>query len=324
MKEINLSVATWKYNKRWVYSATYDEALAELHKFVIPVHDRLGFPGHVEAVAGHIGNIRQLFTSSFNGMRHMNGSELRELTLRGWGIGNHSWTHGIVSDDPETELGRAKAEIKKQSGYPVTLYTAPGSNDNMIPAVLDLLPIYGYLGGMSITDDINPADFGLWINRAPLHEKFSDLYDSAFDPYKRIAQAKKQGAWLIDYLHCPLEKAVHDYKDVSAAHHAERLKTVVSEGKNDCWFANPDRVVDYRHLRGAASVVCDAEGVYTIDLSAVKKEIICRELTFILSSPYAERMKLEIGGRAVIPQLFSNGCVIFTVEAENGMKIKVY
>ena len=53
-----LTVAPWKYGKQWVYSITYDEALSELHRFAIPYHEEFGIPGHVEAVAGHIGKIR--------------------------------------------------------------------------------------------------------------------------------------------------------------------------------------------------------------------------------------------------------------------------
>ena len=57
---MSLRIADWKHGKRWVYSITYDEALAELHEFAVPIHDSLGVPGHVEAVAGHIGVVRQL------------------------------------------------------------------------------------------------------------------------------------------------------------------------------------------------------------------------------------------------------------------------
>ena len=322
MKDMNLQVAEWKYGKRWVYSATYDEALAELHQFVVPVHDRLGIPGHVEAVAGHIGKVRQLFSSSFNGMWHMGGEELRELIERGWGVGNHSWSHGNVWENVELELKQAKDTIETACDYPINLYTAPNNNSNLAQPVLDALEGYGYLGGMSITDDINYPDFGLWINRPPLHEKFSDLYDSAFDPYKRIAQAKKHGGWIVDYLHCPMETAVHDYKDVSAAHHAERFETVASEGKYDCWFANPDRVVDYRYLRGAVNIIEQGPGRFELDLSSAKKEIICRELTFITDSVCAAgQFKVTVDGREIAVHQLHNRSVCFTAEVKHGTAI---
>ena len=62
-----LTICKWKYDKQWVYSITYDEALEELHRFAVPFHEELGIPGHVEAVAGHLGVVRQLGQSSYNG-----------------------------------------------------------------------------------------------------------------------------------------------------------------------------------------------------------------------------------------------------------------
>ena len=63
-----LSITPWKWGKRWVYSITYDEALSDLHRFAVPLHEELGVPGHVEAVAGHLGTVRQIGQSSYNEM----------------------------------------------------------------------------------------------------------------------------------------------------------------------------------------------------------------------------------------------------------------
>src|SRR5579872_7405630 len=68
---MSLTICNWKYGKQWVYSITYDEALEELHRFAVPHHEEYGIPGHVEAVAGHIGKVRQLGQSSYNGYHHM-------------------------------------------------------------------------------------------------------------------------------------------------------------------------------------------------------------------------------------------------------------
>ena len=78
-----LRICDWKHDKRWVYSITYDEALADLHRFTIPHHEDLGVPGHVEVVVGQIGEVRNIGTSTFNGFRHMNAGELKELIARG-------------------------------------------------------------------------------------------------------------------------------------------------------------------------------------------------------------------------------------------------
>ena len=181
---IGLSIADWKYDKDWVYSITYDEALADLSRFVIPIHEELGIPGHVEVVAGQIGEVRDCGASSFNGMRHMNAEELRALVEAGWGVGCHSWSHGMVMEDPDLELRRARETIEQAVGRPVTVYCSPGSNENLTPDVLAKLPECAYLAGMSITDDINrPAGLCFGAPSAPTHS----------DPRVILSAAKNLG-----------------------------------------------------------------------------------------------------------------------------------
>ena len=74
---MSLSICPWKYGKRWVYSITYDEALADLHRFAVPMHEEYAIPGHVELLVGQMGEIRKAGNSSYNGYRHMNAGELR-------------------------------------------------------------------------------------------------------------------------------------------------------------------------------------------------------------------------------------------------------
>ena len=329
MKDLlELSIAEWKYAKEWVYSATYDEALSELYRFVIPVHDELGIPGHVEVVSGHIGKIRNLGESSYNGMKHMDVYELRDVMSRGWGVGCHSWSHIMVMENPERELLLAKEELEKAIGRRITIYTAPGSNLNLTSEVISKAKEYGYIAGMSITDDLNYSDAEdlFWINRAPLHEKFSDLYDSAFDAYKRIHQAKKYKGWIVDYLHCPLEKAVHDYKDCTAAHHRERLETIAEEGKYDCWIANPDDVVDYRYMRKYTKIIKCSEtwGSFKIRIEGLPEQVMCRELTFILKSVYTpEALNITIDSKEVSAFPIGKSCICFTAPIRQGSEINI-
>jgi len=323
----SISIAKWKYNKTWVYSATYDEALSDLYKFVIPLHDQLGIPGHVEVVSGHIGEIRNIGASSYNGMKHMDASELKDIISRGWGVGCHSWSHGTVMDNPELELKVAKEKLESTIGRRVTIYTSPGSNVNLTKEVIEKAKEYGYLAGMSITDNLNYCDSEdlFWINRPPLHEKFSDLYDSAFDAFKRIHQAKKYNGWVVDYLHCPLETAIHDYKDCSAAHHKERLQTIQEEGRYDCWFANPDDVVDYRYMHRHTKLDGDItkDNEITIRLNDLPEQVINRELTFILKCAYTpEALKIAVDDNITYAVPAGGGCLSFTAWVKDGSKIK--
>ena len=153
---MSLSICPWKYGKRWVYSITYDEALADLHRFAIPMHEEYAIPGHVELLVGQMGEIRKAGNSSYNGYRHMNAAELRDLLARGWGVGNHSWTHEIITPEMvDQEIGHAKQVLEEALGEPIILYCSPGNNTNMADHVLEACRRYGYLGAMSLTDALN-------------------------------------------------------------------------------------------------------------------------------------------------------------------------
>ena len=253
---MSLSICPWKYGKRWVYSITYDEALADLHRFAIPMHEEYGIPGHVEVVVGQMGEIRKIGNSSFNGYRHMNADELRDLLARGWGVGNHSWSHEIIT--PETvdrEIGQAKLVLEEALGEAIILYCSPGDNTNMAGHVLEACRRYGYLGAMSLTDALNlPGDEMFWINRTALHDHYYPPFYSAFDPYRNIRLAQELQGWLIDYCHCPLETAVHPNKDCSEAQLRQRLETVLSEGGDAVWCAMPEEALSYHLMRRHARI----------------------------------------------------------------------
>ena len=248
---MSLSICPWKYGKRWVYSITYDEALADLHRFAIPMHEEYRIPGHAEVVVGQLGEIRNIGNSSFNGYRHMNAGELRDLLARGWGVGNHSWSHEIITPEMvDREIGHAKQVLEEAIGEAIILYCSPGNNTNMADHVLDACRRYGYLGAMSLTDALNlPSDELFWINRTALHDHYYPPFYSAFDPYRNIRQAQELQGWLIDYCHCPLETAVHPNKDCSEAQLRLRLETVLSEGGDAVWCAVPEEVLSYHLMR---------------------------------------------------------------------------
>ena len=216
---MSLSICPWKYGKRWVYSITYDEALADLHRFAVPMHEEYDIPGHVEVVVGQMGEIRNIGSSSFNGYRHMNADELRDLLARGWGVGNHSWSHEVITPEMvDIEIGHAKQVLEEALGESIILYCSPGDNTNMADHVLEACRRYGYLGAMSLTDALNlPEDELFWINRTPLHDHYYPPFYSAYDPFRNIRQAQELQGWLIDYCHCPLETPVHPNKDCSEA-----------------------------------------------------------------------------------------------------------
>lgn len=345
---MSLSICPWKYGKRWVYSITYDEALADLHRFAIPMHEEYGMPGHVEVVVGQMGEIRNIGNSSFNGYRHMNADELRDLLARGWGVGNHSWSHEIITPETvEREIGHAKQVLEEALGEPIILYCSPGDNTNMAYHVLEACRRYGYLGAMSLTDALNlPGDELLWINRTALHDHYYPPFYSAYDPYRNIRQAQAVQGWLIDYCHCPLETAVHPNKDCSEAQLRQRLETVLSEGDDAVWCAVPEEALSYhlmrRHARvesvgdretgggggagetgGKATDSKEEAQRFRIGLPELPEQVPYRSLTLEANVPAAwcRDPRVVVDGRELSAEVVRPGVLRFTSSVQDGTEV---
>jgi len=163
-----LSPCTWPTGKAWAYSITFDEALADLSLFAEPILEAFGVPGHVEVVASQIGGVRNIAGSDYNGMRHKDAAELRALLQKGWGVGNHSWSHSQVNlANAERELRHARDVLEDAVGASVSVYCAPGSNVNAPTEVIEYCRELGYTAVMGLTDAVNdsaPAD-PIWLNR---------------------------------------------------------------------------------------------------------------------------------------------------------------
>lgn len=326
---MSLSVCNWKYGKQWVYSITYDEAMEELHRFAIPMHEEFGIPGHAEAVAGHIGKVRQLGTSSYNGFHHMGPEGLRDLIARGWGIGNHTWSHEVVMPDMvDREIGEAKAVLEEACDAPVPLYCAAGSNSNMSDHVLEACRRYGYLGAMSITDGLNcPGEELFWLDRTALHEQMYPPFYNEYDPYRNIRYAQVRNGWIIDYCHCPLEKPVHPNKDCSEAQLRSRFEAVLSEGGDAVWCANPDEVIYYHALRRHARIetVRSDERVhlYRLHFENLPAAIACRTLTLeaVVPAAWCQNPLVRVGTGTQTAELVRPRTLRLTVETTNGLEV---
>ena len=326
---MSLRICDWKYGKRWVYSITYDEALIDLHRFAVPYHEEFGIPGHLEVVAGQIGEVRQIEGSSFNGYRHMNGDELKDLMARGWGVGNHSWTHVFIKPEMvDQELRVAREVLEQAIDAPVPLYCAPGSNRNMAPHILEACRQLGYLGAMSIREGINrPADECYWLDRSPLIHEYPPPFFSKHDPFRNILPARQSRGWVIDYCHCPIEEPIHINKDCSAAQLRKRLETVLAEGGDEVWCAVPEEVVFYHLSRRHATIDVVGNSVdeqrYQISFTDLPAGVACKELTFEAEVPAAwcNFPRIWVDGVAQTAELVRPRVLRATVDVGDGVEV---
>ena len=329
---MSLEVCNWKHGKRWVYSITYDEALADLHRFAVPMHEEYCIPGHVEVVVGQLGKVRAIGDSSYNGFRHMNGGELRDLLACGWGVGNHSWSHLQIEEEMvDRELLQAKEVLEEAIGAPVHIYCAPGDNSNMSDHVLTACRDLGYLGAMSLTDALNrPGDELFWLNRMALHDQYYGPFFSEFDPFRNIRHAQEDGGWIIDYCHCPLEEPVHPNKDCSERQLRQRFETVLTEGGEDVWCAVPEEVLFYHLCRRCVEIetLSDTaeEKRYRLSFDRLSGRVDRRELTFEVEVPSAWCYfpRVRVNGASRSAELVRPGLLRVTVEVEEGMELAFF
>jgi len=130
----------------------------------------------------------------------------------------------------------------------------------------------------------------------------------------------------VDYLHCPLEKAVHDYKDCTQEHHRQRLEAVVTEGGTNCWYANPDEVVDYRYIRRHTRItpVVNQKGHLKVHLDNLPAPVRCRELTFELKTPLTpQAVTVQVDGSPVSTIPGPPGILYFTIPVHDNMDINI-
>jgi hypothetical protein len=325
-----LRICDWKHDKRWVYSITYDEALADLHRFTIPHHEDLGIPGHLEIVVGQIGEIRNIGTSTFNGFRHMNADELKEMMARGWGVGSHAWTHHRIKPEMvDQEIRVARDVLEEAIGAPVPLYVAPNGNENLSDHVIVALREHGFLAGMSITDGVNePALDPFFLLRTALHDNFGPPFFNAYDPYRNLRAARDRKGWIIDYLHCPLEVAMHANKDCNHLQLRARLETILSEGSDEVWCALPEEVMYYHWCRAHAAIETTTNGdgpdSYRVTLAPMPERVACRELTFEVDvSPSAcQSPRVWVNGQPRMATLVRPRVLRATVDVGDGVDLR--
>ena len=328
MRAATISKAAYLDGKQFAYSVTYDEALEDLYRETIPIHQEFGIPGHLSVVVGQMGQLRDLPGSSFHGMRHMDQRQLREMMSLGWTVGSHSWSHGSMYENTEQEVVRSREVLEQALGVPVTAFIVPGDNNNH-PPVVPVARKHGYLSVYTVTDGINSHESDLYaLNRSFMNEEgFAPIFHQ-YDPYKWLHWARERGGWIVEYTHRATEEFLSRQKEISVASLRRRFERVKQVGGEGVWLAVPEAVVDYllvhRHTAlcrpqaGPEAVRC------TLSVRALPERVQRRQLTLVASFPdQISHPQVQAGDQPVSLVAAGERQVVFTVAVQDGLVVEV-
>lgn len=254
-----ITVCPWLRNAPFAYSMTYDEGTVDALTNALPVHQEFGFPGHVDVVAGQLGRQRHAYGSSLNDYMHMGVEELRFLLERGWGVGNHSWSHYVYPLQPGLDLWRevvwSKYRLEDTLEQPVRIFTLPNDKYNYGPA-LELIKQH-YLACAYIDGAPNREGFDL--HRIGNFMVASGEIRTSYDWKPQLLTDALQleflrGSWLYETSHLVMWNVPQAHKCVTPDDLTRRFAKLAAISRGKLWAAKPDDVIDYVLLRRALTV----------------------------------------------------------------------
>ncbi|MBN1349228.1 polysaccharide deacetylase family protein [candidate division KSB1 bacterium] len=293
MPNMQVQTSLWKFGKKFAYSVTYDEGLEDLLKHTLPVHQKFNIPGCVAVVVSQVGLRRNLPTSSYHGMMHMNVSQLHEIMKLGWSVANHSMTHGYMKDNPEMEVVESKHKLEDMLGVPITSFIVPNHNDHH-PPVVPYAKKSGYLSVYTITDAVNTYQTDRFaLNRTTMVQKGFPPFFNAFDPYHRLHQALECNGWIVEYSHLTNPENISPEKDLKQADLIRRFEKLEEVAPDGYWAANPVDVVDYMLVNHSSNIsgirAAENEISFSYSLNNLPEEVAKKDITLQLVSDIKSR-----------------------------------
>lgn len=333
-----VEICRWKRGCTFAYSVTYDEGFVDLLDHALPVHQEYDIPGHLVMVAGQLGQMRDVPSSTYHGVRrHLSAQQLRELMRQGWSVSDHSMTHGDLNIDTYREVVESKKVLEEAIGQRVNLFHLPGADFSFAPAAR-FLEEAGFLAVFFADDRLNSYDPDLFaLSRTLLYviegEPICSLYDPyprVYDPYHRLHEARDVGGWIVDITHSVEPEPLALWKDATPDILETRFDCVRKVGNGLEWAAEPEEIVDYIIVRRAASVNALQTGPdhlsFHLELGAIPEPVKCREIsvTASLSTVPIGPPTVLINGKAegTIDKVIDDR-VTFTWQAKPGQSVEL-
>jgi hypothetical protein len=260
MSDIRVEMCRFLNDAPFAYSTTYDEGTVDCFANAYPVHKALGIPGHVNVVAGQLGQVRNCFGSSLNGYMHMSVEELRYLIERGWGIGNHSWSHFVHPIQPGLDMWRelvwSKYRLEEDLDRPIRIFALCSDFYNYDPMIelvkqhhLACVTNHILSPNRDGFDVYGIGNFRLSSGPFPPRPSWPEKLKT-----ENIDLEAVEGAWLLDTTHLCMWDVPQARKCVTPADLTRRLEKMLEISNEKVWAAIPDDIIDYVLLRRALGV----------------------------------------------------------------------
>ncbi|MBT7164200.1 MAG: polysaccharide deacetylase family protein, partial [Victivallales bacterium] len=255
----SVEICRWRNDAPFAYSMTYDEGTVDALANALPVHEQFGFPGHVDVVAGQLGQQRHALGSSMNGFVHMSADELKFLIGKGWGVGNHSWSHYSYPCQPGLDLYRevvwSKCRLEDMIDHPVRVFTIPNDTHNYEP-VIDLVKQH-YLACAYVEGGPNREGFDLYqIGNCV-------VASDGFRPRPGWPREMKTEdltldfvteSWVYETSHLCMWNVPQAHKCLTPEYLTRRFEKLTDISGGKLWAAKPDDVIDYVLVRRNLSI----------------------------------------------------------------------
>ncbi len=298
------------------YSMTYDEGFVHILANALPIHDKHGFPGHVDMVAGQLGQPRDCLRSSMNGIFHMGAEHLRYLISCGWSVGSHSASHYCYPDQPGLDMYRevvlSRHMLEDAIGEPVTFFAIPNDAHNYEPA-LPFITQAGYTGCHFIDggvnhDDVDLLKIGNFMVASGTIRPRPGWPDSLLT--ENLCFETLKNGWLCETTHLVMHDTIQDWKNTTPEALDQRFARITEVTGGKVWAAVPEDVVDYTLMRRNTTVKATGEGTWEI-VSTPPVGVRSHPLTFRVKS---EGSTVRVDGEAVSIVELRSGSRGFTVE----------